>query len=311
MELLRAQSGARKSLLLNACQTEVLVLSSPRLIGAWSDSVVKALGDCARRGLAVRILLERGPRPDSATLAVLREAGAEIRQVPRPFSWILRTFPVHSESWIFDRAEALTVNERVPSDPFRQNGPALQVECTLGTEAALGLASYFDRRWEAETHQLAFSVRHKSYAFHSGRNAELEFFECLLAAQESIVLCLPGGRVSRRVERALHVALREGLRVQIYTNAERDDAPGIRRLRRLSIAGALVKICGNRLRSEGAVLDEMAVYLGSLPTSWHPLRRASCPVFVMRDRAAARDLLSALEAQVSVEIAPALTPSLA
>jgi hypothetical protein len=179
------------------------------------------------------------------------------------------------------------------------------VELRLGREAAHALAAYFDRRWDNEAEPLAYSVRHRDYAFHSGRKAELEFFGCLVSAQRDIALSLPGGRISRRVAAALHVALREGIRVTVFTNADRDDGPGLRRLRRLSAAGAAVKICGRRLGSECAVVDEQSIYLGSFPASWHRWAPAPAPVLVVRDRDTGRELLHTLETQVSVEISRA------
>lgn len=304
------QRTARKILLLQDSQTEVLVLTSPRLYESWCSSLKVALRNCVLRGVRVRILLDTVPNPSAAE--ELRRAGLEVRQAPKRFSWVLRPFPVHSEVWNFDRDVAVTVNERAFAGATSRLSPGFLAECLLGTETARGLASYFDRRWETDGQPLAYSVRHKSYSFHGGLRAELAFFDCLLGAQSTITLCVPGGRVSRRVESALHSALREGISVELFTNADRDDAPGLRRLRRLSSAGAVVKICGHRLSSELAVIDGQALYLGCLPTSWHRWTRGSCPVFVLNDGRAATDLLTALEAQVSVEVAgPSLAPSLA
>jgi hypothetical protein len=297
------QRTARKILLLEDCQSEVLVLTSSRLSDTWSPALREALAGCARRGLRVRLLLDSGSAAAREAAVRMRSIGLEVREAPKRLSLVLRPFPVHSEVWVFDRATAVTVNERLAAtpEPERREG-ALRVECLFGTETARGIASYLDRRWEIEGRSLAFSVRHKSFSFHGGDRAELSFYACLLGAQKCITLSIPGGRVSRRVAAALHVALREGIRVQLYTNADRDDAPGLRRLRRLSSSGAVVKICGRRLRSEGAVIDGQDVYLGSLPASWHRWTRGSCPVFVVNDGRAAQELLGALEAQVSVEV---------
>ncbi|MGZ3653038.1 MAG: hypothetical protein ACXVB9_12845 [Bdellovibrionota bacterium] len=293
MELVLGQSMARKVLLLQSCQTEILVLTSASLAKSWSPALTGALQACAQRGVKVRILLESG-RP--VTLPALSALGAEVRTANRSrWSWMLRAFPVRSELWVFDGEEALSVNQRTGS-----TSPPM--ECLMGADAAHGLTTYFERRWDNGSLALTFSVRHKHYSFHSGRRADLQFFSCVLHAQREITLYLPGGRVSRTVEGALQRALSHGLTVNVFTNAERDDTPALRRLRRLAAAGATVKICGNRLSSEGAVVDGQSVYLGPLPASWHRWSRGSCPVFVVNDRQLSQDLLGALDLQVSVEV---------
>jgi phosphatidylserine/phosphatidylglycerophosphate/cardiolipin synthase-like enzyme len=282
---------ARKILLLQDTQSEVLVLTSSRFTQSWSAELRSAVERCARRGLRVRVLVE-----DGGPVAL---AGVEQRRVPRSLAQLFRAPTLHSEIWIFDHDVAITANERP--------GESAPLECLLGAASARGLATYLERRWENGGRPLAYSVRHQGAAFVAGERAEREFFHCLLRAQKEIVLSLPGGRVSRRVERALHAALREGIRVVLFTNADRDDAPGLRRLARLAHAGAALKLCGRRLRSEAAVIDRRGVYLGCFPTSMHRLLRSPAgPVFVAHDTPAANDLLEALDSQVSVDIGGSL-----
>lgn len=298
---------ARKALLLQSCKSEVLVVTSISLAESWSPGVADGLAACARRGLDVRMLIESGAGTRSARIASLQAAGVRVRFAPpKRFSWALNAFPVRAEVWVLDRRQVLTVNHR--SSPRATSARELQLECLMGEEAAVGLFTYFERRWESEAGALNYSTRHKTYAFRSGRRAELEFFGCLPHARRDVSLCLPGGRVSRAVASALHVALSHGLSVNIFTNADRDDAPALRRLRRLSAAGATVKICGQRLSSEGAVVDGRFVYLGPLPSSWHRWTDSSCPVFVMDNTRLGNDLLQALDRQVSVEVAGSSAP---
>jgi phosphatidylserine/phosphatidylglycerophosphate/cardiolipin synthase-like enzyme len=300
---------ARKALLLQRSNSEVLVLTSATLAESWSQPIADALMDCARRGVEVRVLLESGPAARGSRINDLAAAGVVVRQTPRKLSWALRAFPVRAELWVIDRQQALSVNQRTPARAH--SARELHMECLMGVEAATGLGAYFDRRWESEASAMNYTVRHKTYAFRSGRRAELEFFGCLPHARRDVTLCLPGGRVSRAVASALHLALSHGLSVNIFTNADRDDAPAIRRLRRLAAAGASVKICGQRLSSEGAVVDGRYVYLGPLPSSWHRWAEASCPVFVMDNVSLGGDLLQALERQVSVEVGGVQPPRLA
>jgi phosphatidylserine/phosphatidylglycerophosphate/cardiolipin synthase-like enzyme len=297
---------ARKALLLQRSNSEVLVLTSAPLAESWSQPLVDALLSCAHRGLEVRVLLENGPAARGAHLTALAAAGVSIRQTPRKLSWALRAFPVRAELWVIDREQALSVNQRTAAKAHTAR--ELHMECLMGVEAATGLGAYFDRRWESEVGAMNYTVRHKTYSFRSGRRAELEFFGCLPHARRDVTLCLPGGRLSRAVASALHLALSHGLTVNIFTNADRDDGQAIRRLRRLAAAGASVKICGQRLSSEGAVVDGRYVYLGPLPSSWHRWAEASCPVFVMDNTSLGGDLLQALERQVSVEVSGAQAP---
>lgn len=299
MELLHEPRMARKIEILSSCESELLVLTSRPLLESWPIELCRALEACAARGVGVRVLLEGNFSGIPPAAEPLRRAGAQIRSLAPRFSWLRRARPVQTELWILDRSQLLAVNERVAgTDSFPT---ALRMECLLGAEAAHGMAAFFEQRWSTTQH-LTFSVRHKSYSFHSGHQAESAFFSCLLGAQNEVSLSLPGGRISRGVAAALHEALNQGIRVTIFTNAEGDNAPALRRLRRLSANGASVKICGRRLRSECAVVDHASIYMGSLPSSWMPLRKNLFPVFVMHDRQMGSEILEALERQVSVEI---------
>lgn len=302
MELLLESRMTRKILLLQESKSEVLVLTSRSQIETWPTELAEALESCARRGLLVRVLAESGNLSTCARAGRLGEAGAELRQSRGMLSWLPGQRPVQGEIWVFDREEVVAVNERKAHSSLPVS---LSVECRLGAEVAHGTAAYFDLRWGSGAAPVSFSVRHKSYALHSGQQSAAEFFACLMLAKEEISLSLPGSRLSKRVEAALHGALSHGVRVTIFLNAEREDAPALRRLRRLHEAGATLKICGRRLRSECAIVDGQAVFMGSLPSSWHPLPAVQAPAFLVQNRAICHDLLGALEGQVSVEISRA------
>ncbi len=297
MELLHEPRMARKISMLDDCQQEVLVLTSRTLLEGWEPGLNESLRNCAARGLRVKVLVEKRGFSHFPSPTSLRESGVEVRESTKRFSWMWNPYPVQGELWIFDRGALIAANERLSGAPS-----ALAVECLLGPDAALGTAAYFDHRWESASAAINFSVRQKNYAFYSGQRARNEFFACLLTAQEEITLSLPGGRISRKVALALHSALAEGLKVTIFANAEGDNAPALRRLRRLAGAGALVKICGRRLKSECALVDGNSIYMGSFPSSWQPWPREVSPVFVLQDRHVSHEILEALEKQVSVEI---------
>lgn len=298
MELIHEPRMARKVTLLQDSQLEVLVLTSPSLLETWSPSLTEALALCAGRGLKVRVLVEAAsPRP-SARLTLLQNSGAEVRLAGKIFPWSFRAMPVQGEMWIFDRTDVMAVNER---RALPRQGLTMAVECLMGPDVATGAATYFDMRWQSSK-AVIFSVRHKNYAFHSGREGPKEFFGCLISAKKEILIALPGSRVSKRVEEALHTALAGGIQVTAYVNAEREDAPALKRLRRLAAAGAVLKICGNRLTSECALVDGTSAYMGSLPTSWNPLVRKHPHVFLVQNRAICEEIFTALESQVSVEI---------
>ena len=305
MELLRESRTARKILLLQECNSEALVLTSRSQIEAWPAELAQALEACARRGVKVRVLAESGSLSNLPRAAALLAAGAELRQSRGMLAWLPAPRPVQGEVWIFDRREVMAVNERRHHPGLALS---LSVECLLGAEVAHGASAYFDHRWASSARPIAFSVRHKSYALHSGRHSRAEFFACLMAAQKEIVLSLPGSRISKPVEGALHAALSHGVKVTLYLNAEREDAPALRRLRRLTGHGALLKICGRRLRSECALVDGQAVYMGLFPASWRPLPAPEAPSFFVQDPRICRELLEALEGQVSVEISRASPP---
>lgn len=312
MELLHERRTARKVHLLNDSQNEVLVLTSGSLPASWPSELVDSLKSCALRGLRVQVLVQATNRSSlEGSLAELEAAGVELRlsHSKLPFS----TLPVQAELWIFDRSELITVNRRVPAGLSASAALPPAIEFLMGADVAHGASAYFELRWKSATSPIAFSVRHKQFAFHGGQQAELEFFSCLLSAREEVSICLPGSRVSKKVESALRAALESGLKITIYANADGDNAPALKRLRRLWSAGAVVKICGHRLSTECAVVDGTFVYMGSLPSSWRPwVLRGHCPVFVVQNRDACRDLLNTLEAQVSVEMSSQRnSPSLA
>lgn len=300
MELLHDARKARKALLLQSSQSEVLVLTSQSLLEAWPLDLTDALESCARRGLKVCVLVEAGSLSPSPRVSRLQLAGAEIRQAGRKFPWSFRLSPVQGEIWLFDRNDVVAVNERKGSG---HKGISMVVECLMGKEVAHGAAAYFDLRWQHSSTPVAFSVRHKNYALHSGRQGTQEFFGCLLSAKKEISLSLPGSRLSKKVEAALHAALAGGVQVTIYVNAEREDAPALKRLRRLAMSGAVLKICGSRLSSECAIVDGVSLFMGSLPVSWRPWARSHSPVFLVQNQPMSDEILQALEGQVSVEIA--------
>jgi phosphatidylserine/phosphatidylglycerophosphate/cardiolipin synthase-like enzyme len=304
MELLHDARKARKIQLLQHCQSEVLVLTSQTLLEAWSPELAEELENCANRGVRVRLLLDKGGASPSPRISRLLLAGAEFRQGGRHYPWTRRA-PVEGEIWTLDRKDAIAVNERLGAS---HKPHSMVVECLMGEDVAIGAASYFDNRWESSANSTAFSVRHKSYALHSGRQGSNEFFGCLIGAQREIIISLPGGRLAKKVEAALHSALASGLQVTLYVNAEREDAPALKRLRRLAMAGAVLKICGRRLSSECAVVDGQCLYMGSLPSSWEALAPPTSPVFVLRSKAVSAEILEALEGQVSVEITTAPQP---
>ncbi|HEY8278392.1 MAG TPA: hypothetical protein VIH99_02130 [Bdellovibrionota bacterium] len=292
---------ARITRLLHASRHEVLLLTSQRLLEQGSPDLLKALESCAQRGLRVKVLVEAPSISDSRVISVLQSAGAEVLRARKKFSWFFRPLVVHSEVWIFDRQELINSNERVRSDRDAAD-PFMTMECQLGSDVASGAASYFDMRWDSQALPASFSVRHKDFGCHSGSQAELEFFGALAMAQREILLSLPTSRVSKRVEGALHAAIASGVAVTLFANADGDNAPALKRLRRLANAGATVKICGRRLGSECAIIDGGAVFMGSLPSSSRLWRREAFPVFVLQSEALSAELRTALESQVSVEI---------
>jgi|GEM_PF-5116501 len=300
MELLHDARKARKVLLLQDSQSEVLVLTSQSLLEAWPVDLVAALESCAQRGLKVCLLLESGSLSPTPRVAHLLRAGAEVRQASHKFPWSFQLSPVQGEIWLFDRDVVVAVNERSGA-ASRQH--SMVVECLLGEEVARGTAAYFDLRWQHSAAPVNFSVRHKNYALHTGRQGDEEFFNSLKSAKKEILLSLPGTRLSKKVEAALHQAMANGVQVTIYVNADREDAPALKRLRRLAMAGAVLKICGHRLSSECAVLDGSTVFMGGLPGSWRPWAQAHGAVFLLQNRNMCDEILQALEGQVSVEIA--------
>jgi phosphatidylserine/phosphatidylglycerophosphate/cardiolipin synthase-like enzyme len=306
MELLLEPSKARKILLLQESQLEVLVLTSQYLLEAWSPELCEALAHCARRGLRVRVLVDAAIPSPSPRLTALQRDGAEVRRAGGIFPLSLRRAPVQGELWILDRKDVVAVNERKRS---KHTKLSMAVECLMGEEVASGAATYFDLRWSSASSSVIFSVRHKNYALLSGQKSPNEFFGCLLKAKKTVSLSLPGSRVAKKVESALHQVLESGVGVTIYVNAEREDAPALKRLRRLALAGAVLKICGERLSSECAVIDGTSVYMGSLPSSWRPFTESSSPVFLMRNQRIGVEILAALESQVAVEISAPPAPT--
>jgi hypothetical protein len=301
MEFLHEQRNARKLQLLAESEQDVLVITSRRFLESWSPELLNALADCCQRGLKVKVLIERTPlawRP--LARKALRKMGAELRWAPRRFLSSLRTMPVQGEIWVFDRREIITANQR-SRRPLAEAENMLSVECQLGAAVAKAAAAYFDLLWEANPGNMGFSVRHKQFAFHSGIRAEAEFFSCLASARRMVTICLPSGRLSRRLSQALQQALADGLHVTVFANADRDSTHAVRRLRRLAMQGATVKICGGRLASECALVDDRWVYMGSMPRSWGPWFSPPCPVFVVNNSEFRQEVLNALESQVSVE----------
>ncbi len=293
MDMIHEPRTARKILLLKDSQKEALVITSRTSFESWSESLILALESCAQRGIKIFLLVEGSGFRSSPRAARLQLAGAKIRFHSNILPWLPTRGSLRGEIWLFDRNCALT------GDRF------------LGREIATGAAAYFDLRWQSSSAApVAFSVRHKNYSFHIGPESEQEFFACLLSARREIILSLASSRISRKVESALRQALSRQVSVTIYVSAEREDAPALKRLRRIAASGALLKICGRQLSSECVLVDNSLAYMGSLPRSWNPLSAELSPSFLVQNHLVCGEILQELESLVSVEIRVPTSPSL-
>ena len=237
----------------------------------WTPSrmdVVEALGEAARRGVRVRVLLEREPsggRVDLEVFQALKARGVEVR-LTTPFRFVF----VHEKSLVVDRKRAWVGTMNLTGSSFAANR---EYALILDDPAQVAeIAKVFEADWEGERLDLSQALLVWAPSRVLGGVKEGNARETLLAlirgAQRELFL-EHQAMADPEVEAALKEALGRGVRVRLLGSPkEPGDTYFLAGALRLKEAGALVRFLPDPyVHAKVLVRDGEEALLGSLNLS--------------------------------------------
>ena len=237
----------------------------------WTPSrmdVVEALGEAARRGVRVRVLLEREPsggRVDLEVFQALKARGVEVR-LTTPFRFVF----VHEKSLVVDRKRAWVGTMNLTGSSFAANR---EYALILDDPAQVAeIAKVFEADWEGERLDLSQALLVWAPSRVLGGAKEGNARETLLAlirgAQRELFL-EHQAMADPEVEAALKEALGRGVRVRLLGSPkEPGDTYFLAGALRLKEAGALVRFLPDPyVHAKVLVRDGEEALLGSLNLS--------------------------------------------
>jgi cardiolipin synthase A/B len=279
------------------------------------QDVIEALVAAQKRGVDVKILLEREPSgsTNTAIFLRLREAGLNVQLTPR-FRFVF----VHEKSLVFDNNSAIISTGNITASSFSANRE-YQVKLDDPADVA-EIARVFDADWNGEDIDLSQArlVWSPSVKTSNGLvkgNARENVLSMINNAKKSLLL-EQAGMVDEEVIRALAAAQARGVAVTLVGSPAdplRDTyfVPGAERLRTAGIT--LRYLLTNYVHAKVIVADSERALVGSINISANSLD-ANRELALVLTKEKAPQALAALEQQLladakaGVEVNPFTLP---
>ncbi|MFN3265912.1 MAG: phospholipase D-like domain-containing protein [Deinococcales bacterium] len=269
------------------------------------QDVIDALARAIKRGVDVKILLEREPSGTSggntAIFLKLREAGLNVGR-SRPFEFVF----IHEKSFVFDDKEAIVSTANITASSFSANREYLVAldEPALVQE----IAKVFDADWEGKDIDLRDSklVWSPSQTKADGTvrgNSRGKLLELIKNARESLLL-EQQSMADEEVIREISSAAQRGVQVTLVGPPnELTNTYYIAGAERLRQAGVKVKyLLTNYVHAKAIIADKKRALVGSINLSGNSLD-ANRELSVILERETAGEALDALVQQIETDAA--------
>jgi cardiolipin synthase A/B len=269
------------------------------------QDVIDALARATKRGVDVRILLEREPSGTSggntAIFLKLREAGLNVER-SRPFKFVF----IHEKSFVFDDKEAIISTANITASSFSANR---EYQVLLDDPALVQeIARVFDADWAGQDIDLknAKLVWSPSQTKADGTvrgQAREQLLGLIKNARESLLL-QQQSMADEEVIREISSAAQRGVKVTLVGPPnELTDTYYIAGAERLRQAGVAVKyLLTNYVHAKVIVADNKRALVGSHNLSGNSLN-ANRELSVILERETAPEALDALIAQIQADAA--------
>jgi cardiolipin synthase A/B len=269
------------------------------------QDVIDALAKATKRGVDVKILLEREPSGttggNTSIFLKLKEAGLNV-QLTRPFKFVF----VHEKSFVFDDREAIISTANITASSFSANR---EYQVALDEPALVQeVARVFDADWAGQDIDLknAKLVWSPSQTKADGTvrgNAREKLLNLIQNARESLLL-EQQSMADEEVIRELSVASRRGVKVTLVGPPnELTDTYYIAGAERLRQAGVAVKyLLSNYVHAKVIVADKKRALVGSINLSGNSLN-ANRELGIILERETATEAVDALVQQIQADAA--------
>jgi phosphatidylserine/phosphatidylglycerophosphate/cardiolipin synthase-like enzyme len=283
------------------------------------QDVIAALSDATKRGVDVKILLEREPSGTSggntAIFLRLREAGLNVK-LTKPFEFVF----IHEKSFVIDDQIGIISTANITASSYSANR---EYQVVLNdTERVSEMARVFDADWNGQQIDLSTAklIWSPSVTTSSGLvrgNARARILELIRSASTSLLL-EQAGMADEEVIREIEAASRRGVNVTLIGSPADPTTDtyfvvGAERLRKAGVR--LRYLLTNYVHAKVIVADGERALIGSINISANSIdANRELSVILTRTEApdALRDLIATLEAdaQRGVEVNPFSLPPL-
>lgn len=267
------------------------------------QDVIAALAAATKRGVDVRILLEREPSGTSGgntgIFLKLKEAGLNV-QLSRAFKFVF----IHEKSFVFDDQTAIVSTANITGSSFGANR---EYQVVLDEPALVKeIADVFDADWKGEdidlkNAKLVWSPSQiKSNGLVRGNSRE-KLIGLIQNARESLLL-EQQSMADEEVIREISTAAQRGVKVTLVGPPnELTDTYYIAGAERLRRAGVQVKyLLTNFVHAKVIVADKRRALIGSINLSGNSLN-ANRELSVILERDTAPEAVDALIAQIELD----------
>ena len=272
------------------------------------QDVIEALVAATKRGVDVRILLEREPSGtnagNTAIFLKLKAAGLNV-QLSKAFSFVF----IHEKSFVFDDREAIISTANITGSSFGANR---EYQVALDEPALVQeIATVFDADWRGQEIDLrdAKLVWSPSQVTSQGLvrgNARAKIIALIRSARQSLLL-EQQSMADEEIIRELSTASRQGISVTLVGPPnELTDSYYIAGAERLRQAGVKVKyLLTNYVHAKVIVADKTRALVGSINLSGNSLN-ANRELGVILESATAPDAVAELVSQIEADASQSL-----
>ncbi len=267
------------------------------------SDVINALAAATKRGVDVKILLEREPSGTSGgntpIFLKLKEAGLNV-QLSRAFKFVF----IHEKSFVFDETEAIISTANITGSSFGSNR---EYQVVLDEPALVDeITKVFDADWKGEDIDLrdAKLVWSPSQTKSNGLvrgNAREKMIQLIRSARSSLLI-QQQSMADEEIIREISTVSRQGIPVTLVgPPQELTDTYYYAGAERLRAAGVNVKyLLTNYVHAKVIVADKTRALVGSINLSGNSIN-SNRELSIILERSTAQEAVDALVAQIELD----------